>query len=321
MSMFCFQCEQTAKGSGCTVAGVCGKKAETADLQDKLTGKMVALAKAAKGKGTTETDGLLIDGLFTTVTNVSFDDASIAALGLKIDMATAALGGAPEMDMNTLWGDNEDIRSLKSLILFGIRGMAAYAHHARMLGKTDPAVNEFFYKSLAALGEELTADELLALVLETGNINLKCMAAADDGIGGHSGHQHLEYHFGHRHHQLGGHRPGCQIPDIVSQRATVCGADGISRRWKLAHHGAAYPAECFSPDFRQHGAHRRNSHFVRDDIEFPRPWRSFQGKLGYDAPLCLRKRRGQLQCLLVLSAAGNMRRIGCVVLRIDGLCV
>jgi len=180
MSMFCFQCEQTAKGSGCTVAGVCGKKAETADLQDKLTGKMVALAKAAKGKGTTETDGLLIDGLFTTVTNVSFDDASIAALGLKIDMATAALGGAPEMDMNTLWGDNEDIRSLKSLILFGIRGMAAYAHHARMLGKTDPAVNEFFYKSLAALGEELTADELLALVLETGNINLKCMALLDE---------------------------------------------------------------------------------------------------------------------------------------------
>ena len=179
MSMFCFQCEQTAKGRGCTVAGVCGKKAETANLQDRLTGKMVALAKAAKDKNTFETDSLIIDGLFTTVTNVSFDDASIGALGVKIDMATAALGGGPEMDMETLWGDNEDIRSLKSLILFGLRGMAAYAHHARMLGHTDPEVNGFFYKALAAIGEEGKADELLALVMETGNVNLKCMALLD----------------------------------------------------------------------------------------------------------------------------------------------
>ena len=83
------------------------------------------------------------------------------------------------MDMNQLWGDNEDIRSLKSLILFGLRGMAAYAHHARMLGKTDPEVNAFFYTALAAIGEEHTADELLALTLETGNVNLKCMALLD----------------------------------------------------------------------------------------------------------------------------------------------
>jgi hydroxylamine reductase len=90
MSMFCFQCEQTAKGSACTVSGVCGKQPETSDLQDKLTGKMVALAKAAKGRNTSETDELMVDGLFTTVTNVSFDDVSLTALGVKIDMATAA---------------------------------------------------------------------------------------------------------------------------------------------------------------------------------------------------------------------------------------
>lgn len=179
MSMFCFQCEQTAKGSACTVSGVCGKQPETADLQDKLTGKMIALAKAAKGRNTSETDELIIDGLFTTVTNVSFDDVSLTALGVKIDMATAALGGAPEMDMNQLWGDDEDIRSLKSLILFGLRGMAAYAHHARMLGKTNPEVNAFFYTALAAIGEEHSADELLAMTLETGNVNLKCMALLD----------------------------------------------------------------------------------------------------------------------------------------------
>ena len=86
MSMFCFQCEQTAGGKGCTVSGVCGKKPETAALQDKLTGALVGLARAAEGGGATaKTDKLIMDALFTTVTNVNFDDPVIDALAAKVD--------------------------------------------------------------------------------------------------------------------------------------------------------------------------------------------------------------------------------------------
>ncbi|TYQ17786.1 UNVERIFIED_CONTAM: hydroxylamine reductase [Acetivibrio alkalicellulosi] len=180
MSMFCFQCEQTLNGKACTVNGVCGKKADTSNLQDELTGKLVALAKGAKGKNTPETDSLMMDGLFTTITNVNFNNESISSLNSKIDQQIKHYGVYPEMDMDTLWNDNEDIRSLKSLILLGIRGIAAYAHHAYALGKTSDEVNSFFYKALAAIGEQTSADDLLALVMETGNVNLKCMALLDE---------------------------------------------------------------------------------------------------------------------------------------------
>jgi hydroxylamine reductase len=180
MSMFCYQCEQAKNGTGCTMTGTCGKKADTANLQDALTGKLVALGKAALGRNTVETDVLMIEGLFTAVTNVNFSNQRIAALGRKIDGAVGKLAGAPEMDMNTLWNANEDIRSLKSLILFGLRGMAAYAHHARVLGRSDAEVNNLFYKGMAAMGEDKSADELLALVMEVGQVNLKCMALLDE---------------------------------------------------------------------------------------------------------------------------------------------
>lgn len=178
-NMFCFQCEQTAKGTGCTVNGVCGKKSDTANFQDKLTGKLIALAASAKGRTTKETDKLLIDGLFTTVTNVNFNNETINALCSKIDAEREKFANSAEVEMNTIWSDNEDIRSLKSLILFGLRGMAAYAHHAYILGKTSQEVNDYFYKGLSALAENLSADELLGLVMETGNVNLKCMELLD----------------------------------------------------------------------------------------------------------------------------------------------
>lgn len=181
--MFCFQCEQTLGGKACTVNGVCGKKSDTANIQDKLTGKLIALAKAAKGKATEETDKLIIDGLFTTVTNVNFNNETINALCSEVDKTRAKFSSADEMDdemdMETLWGDDEDIRSLKSLVLFGLRGMAAYAHHAYILGKTNDEVNSFFYKGLSAIAENLSSDELLSLVMETGNVNLKCMELLD----------------------------------------------------------------------------------------------------------------------------------------------
>ncbi len=180
MSMFCFQCEQTAKGIGCTVNGVCGKKNDTANLQDELTGKLIALALASKDKRTDETDRLLIDGLFTTVTNVNFNNKTIEELCQKVDKVREKFGASSEFDMSNIWNDNEDIRSLKSLILFGIRGMAAYAHHAYVLGKTDEDVNKFFYKALESISNSLSADELLSVVMETGNVNLKCMAILDE---------------------------------------------------------------------------------------------------------------------------------------------
>ena len=177
MSMFCFQCEQTANGKGCTVNGACGKKADTANLQDDLTSDLIALAVAFNGKNTPQTDKLLIEGLFITVTNVNFDNAFIADFRGQINKV--GISDSRRMDMNTLWTDNEDIRSLKSLILFGLRGVAAYAHHAFILGKTSAEVNMFFYKALSAISEDLSADELLAIVLETGSINLKCMELLD----------------------------------------------------------------------------------------------------------------------------------------------
>ena len=188
MSMFCFQCEQTAKGTGCTVGGVCGKKADTAHLQDELTGELIALAQAvnsgadvANGNSVAEsTAKAVIDSLFTTVTNVNFDDEAIRRqieiVRTEKAKLTSKSGG---YDMARLWEDNEDIRSLKSLILFGMRGMAAYAHHAYVLGKTDETVNSFFLKGLLALGGEKSADELLALVMELGGVNLKCMEMLD----------------------------------------------------------------------------------------------------------------------------------------------
>ncbi len=185
MSMFCFQCEQTVGGKGCTVAGACGKQESTANLQDVLTGKLIALARAVQDKtASAKTDALVIDGLFTAITNVTFDDAQIAALSVRLDDAIATLGGKaayPDFDMNSLWfGGDEDVRSLKSLLLFGMRGMAAYAHHAAALGKKDAEVNAFFYKGLTALAKDLGVPELLDLNMEFGGANLKCMALLDE---------------------------------------------------------------------------------------------------------------------------------------------
>ena len=177
--MFCFQCQQTAKNTGCTVNGVCGKKQETANLQDVLVGKGVALAKAAGADASAEVEKLLIDSLFVTVTNVNFDDEAIQKWADKLDAARGQYAPADEMDMRSLWAGNEDIRSLKSLILFGIKGMAAYAHHAATLGYRDSEVDAFFVKAMAAMGEEKTMEELLELSMETGHINLRCMELLD----------------------------------------------------------------------------------------------------------------------------------------------
>lgn len=193
--MFCFQCEQTAGCSACTGgAGVCGKKADTAELQDKLTGALIGLARAVEGDeslATEMTDKLVVEGLFTTITNVNFNNDTITALTGQIQAekerlvpncsdCSSACGRSSNYDIKELWSANEDVRSLKSLILFGIRGMAAYAYHADVLGYRDAAVNKFFYKALWAIGmKDWGMEELLPIVMEVGEINLKCMALLD----------------------------------------------------------------------------------------------------------------------------------------------
>ena len=212
--MFCYQCEQTAGCAGCTGStGVCGKTAETARLQDQLAGAMIGLARAAEG---VECPGdrvyrTVIEGLFTTLTNVSFDDDAIRAQIEKTHMEKERLLAAPvkksagprekaagesgaaenaacaaasvqdtdDYNLGLLWDMDPDIRSLKSLILFGLKGMAAYAYHALMLGASDETVNQFFLTGLREIAKDGTVESLLPTVLKVGEVNLTCMAMLD----------------------------------------------------------------------------------------------------------------------------------------------
>ena len=212
--MFCYQCEQTAGCAGCTGStGVCGKTAETARLQDQLVGAMIGLARAAEG---VECPGdrvyrTVIEGLFTTLTNVSFDDDAIRAQIEKTHREKERLLAAPvkksagprekaagesgaaenaacaaasvqdtdDYNLGLLWDMDLDIRSLKSLILFGLKGMAAYAYHALMLGASDETVNQFFLTGLREIAKDGTVESLLPTVLKVGEVNLTCMAMLD----------------------------------------------------------------------------------------------------------------------------------------------
>ncbi len=185
--MFCFQCEQTAKGTGCTASGVCGKKPEVAYAQDVLTVEMIALAKALADKNAfcQECADLICDGLFTTITNVSFDAASIEKISEKVRakraaVITCACQSALPLSAEDLFHGDANIVSLRSTLLFGLRGMAAYAHHARVLGKRDAEVDGWLIKGLAALASDHSVDEWLGLLMEFGGVNLKCMALLDE---------------------------------------------------------------------------------------------------------------------------------------------
>lgn len=191
--MFCYQCEQTAGCAGCMgAAGVCGKTAHTAALQDELTGALTGLAHAVESAGYLPdyASKVIIEGLFTTLTNVSFDDTAIKnqielthqAKEKLTPMCTACAspcGKNDDYDIAQIWDADEDIRSLKSLILFGLKGMAAYAYHALMLGFSDKEVNMFFCEGLCKISTENTMEALLPTVMKVGEMNLKCMALLD----------------------------------------------------------------------------------------------------------------------------------------------
>lgn len=174
-NMFCFQCQETNKNAGCTVGGVCGKKVDTANLMDKLIQqlKMIALTQ----KPDRELGLFVIQSLFMTITNANFDESRLTTQLEKAKSLTAETSvTAP---CGVLSCDNEDIRSLRELLIYGLKGIAAYADHAAMLGKEEPGIYEFAFKALAATAEEHTVDELTALVLECGSVVVKTMALLD----------------------------------------------------------------------------------------------------------------------------------------------
>ncbi|MCX5812920.1 MAG: hydroxylamine reductase [Proteobacteria bacterium] len=222
--MFCYQCEQTAKGEGCTKAGVCGKQPDVAALQDLLVYTIIELsyyAIAARGVGIIdqETDIFTLEALFSTLTNVDFDperfivlinrsvslrDAlkeKVKATGVNIDPIETKTKFKPETTLEGLIkqgeqvglesypANSEDIRSLKHILLFGLKGVAAYAYHAQLLGREDDAIYVFTYNALSALTEEnLMLNDLLPLVLKCGEINLKAMEILDAANTGAYGH-------------------------------------------------------------------------------------------------------------------------------------
>ncbi len=176
--MFCYQCEQTAKGKGCDFLGVCGKKPDVANEQDSLICEMIGLAKASDSADKESID-LIVDGLFTTITNVSFDQDKVADIEAAVKARREKLGGQPVIKPEDLFHGEDNPKSLRSTLLFGIKGMSAYAHHARVLGKRDPDVDAEFINGMATLADDHTVEEWLGLLMNFGMINLKCMEILD----------------------------------------------------------------------------------------------------------------------------------------------
>ncbi len=178
--MFCFQCQQTAGGKCCTRVGVCGKQPSTADLQDELVVELIRLAQAADESGSRdkEVPRILADGLFTTLTNVNFDDEAIQNFVQRVVDKRKTLGNRERRALE-LWKGETDTVSLRSTLLFGLKGMAAYAHHCMNLGYEDEEVFHWFIKGLCEVAEEHSVEEWLALIMEFGQVNLRCMELLD----------------------------------------------------------------------------------------------------------------------------------------------
>ncbi len=210
MSMFCYQCQETVKNQGCEVKGVCGKEQSTAGLQDLLIYNakgLAALAELKIGKGLDiSRDGELIcDALFTTITNANFDDSKITELNSRMIIRkkeilnelglSSSSQGLPEaaawVEENTdffaekaavsgvLSTENEDVRSLRELAIYGFKGIAAYAHHALVLGYSDEEIYKSIITGMASTVKDLSVDEMVAEVMKAGDTAVKTMALLD----------------------------------------------------------------------------------------------------------------------------------------------
>lgn len=173
--MLCRQCEETIAGTGCIKNGVCGKTAEVAEKQDLLIGTLIELA--ASNHSCSHMGERICEGLFMTLSNTNFDGGKIDALRNRITQH-AGIGNLRVKDIQSLDAD-ADLRSLKELLLAGLKGLAAYYHHANVLGYREDSVEKFMRKGLAALAEKKSADELVALNMECGAMGATCLALLD----------------------------------------------------------------------------------------------------------------------------------------------
>jgi len=206
--MFCYQCQETAGGKGCTVRGVCGKNEEVAKLQDLLIYTLKGISDIViKGKidisKINSKNYEVLNSLFMTITNANFDDGSIEKQIVKMiairdelknavsvnNLSDAAIFTVDSREsmlekaatVGVLSTENEDVRSLRQMITYGLKGMSAYAEHAKNIGKESLEINAFIYEALAAtLNDSLTADDLVALTLKTGEYGVKVMALLDE---------------------------------------------------------------------------------------------------------------------------------------------
>ena len=219
MSMFCYQCQETAKGTGCEIRGVCGKTEEVAKLQDLLIYSLKGIAEiVVKGKLDVKELGAanheVLNSLFMTITNANYDTAAFekeikkmlalrnelrAKTTIKIwhDAATFEVSSVESMlakaaTVGVLATKNEDVRSLRGLITYGLKGLAAYSHHALNIGKENNELYAFVYEALAAtLNDSLSADELVALTLKTGQFGVTAMAMLDEANTSKYGHPQI----------------------------------------------------------------------------------------------------------------------------------
>ncbi|MBA3009500.1 MAG: hydroxylamine reductase [Proteobacteria bacterium] len=220
--MFCFQCQEAAKNEGCTIKGMCGKENSTANLQDLLIFNLKGIAviaqksKAAGVKVPNSAAAFMGQGLFTTITNANFNDENLIdwinrAQALKKQLTTAAgnkIGtdlhesatwysndvasfGAKAETVGVLATGNEDVRSLRELLILGLKGMAAYAEHAAVLGVEKQEIWDFMYESLASTTQDLSVDEMVAMVLKCGGVTVTTMAALDEANTKAFGHPEL----------------------------------------------------------------------------------------------------------------------------------
>lgn len=180
MNMFCNQCEQTAGGIGCTTMGVCGKNPAVAKLQDDLIIEVIRLAIAGEKYGQTkEASRLLIEGLFVTITNVNFDEADITKWLEKVRSGIKILGEVEAISSEELFRGDKDIVSLRQTLLYGLKGTAAYAHHAYIQGYEDEEIYVEFNRLVASLLREHTIEIWLENLMACGTLNLKTMALLD----------------------------------------------------------------------------------------------------------------------------------------------
>ena len=222
--MFCFQCEQTSKGEGCTKIGVCGKKPEVAALQDLLIHTVKGLSLYAVegrklGVNDDDVNKFACEAIFSTLTNVDFDPErfvqlinegvnlrdslkeKVVAAGGNVDLTDGSVMFTPGATVEDMVAQGEkvgiksdpdinpDILSLRELLIYGIKGVAAYADHARILWQEDDIIYAFIHEAMAAtLNKDLGADDFVGLVLKCGEINLRAMEILDAGNTGTYGH-------------------------------------------------------------------------------------------------------------------------------------